>query len=239
MEIKDLNVWITGASSGIGLALAKIFAARGATTIISSRDKERLLNAMNQIGSEHRVFLFPCDVANPEQVYSVHDKLKQTNINVNVLINNAGVYHSGKFQGFPLEKFDESFATNVRGVFLCTQAVLPTMVENKFGIIVNILSVVVDKVFLNASVYSATKAAVLAMSKSIREELRNQNIKVMNVYPGATLTNIWSKPIAEKFGNRMLKPEDIAAAIVCNIEASLRNGVTVEELFVRPQLGDL
>ncbi|MFN3781123.1 MAG: SDR family oxidoreductase, partial [Candidatus Kapaibacteriota bacterium] len=168
-----------------------------------------------------------------------HDKLKQTNINVNVLINNAGVYHSGKFQGFPLEKFDESFATNVRGVFLCTQAVLPTMVENKFGIIVNILSVVVDKVFLNASVYSATKAAVLAMSKSIREELRNQNIKVMNVYPGATLTNIWSKPIAEKFGNRMLKPEDIAAAIVCNIEASLRNGVTVEELFVRPQLGDL
>lgn len=239
MEIKDLNVWITGASSGIGLALAKIFAAKGATTIISSRNKDKLLSAMNEIGSDYRVFLFPCDVANAENVNNVYDKLKQTNININVLINNAGNYHSGKFLGFPLEKFDESFATNVRGVFLCTQAVLPSMVENKFGIIVNILSVVVNKIFVNASVYSATKAAVLAMSQSLREELRNQNVKVMNVYPGATLTNIWSKPIADKFGNRMMKPEEIAQAIVCNIEASLLNGVMVEELVIRPQLGDL
>lgn len=239
MDFKDLNVWITGASSGIGLALAKDFAHRGSTVIISSRSKEKLLAAMKEIGSEYRVFLFPCDVSSEEQVRNVYDKMFQTNLKVNVLINNAGTYSHGQFLGFPLEKFDESFATNVRGVFLCTQAVLPQMIESKFGIIVNILSVVVTKTFVNASVYSATKAAVLAMSKSMREELRDKNIKVMNVYPGATLTNIWSAKVAEKFGSRMMKPEEVASTILCNIENSLRNGVMVEELIIRPQMGDL
>lgn len=140
---------------------------------------------------------------------------------------------------FSLEKFDETFATNVRGVFLCTQAVLPKMVEQNFGIIVNILSVVVTKTFVNSSVYSASKAAVLAMSKSLREELRSKNIKIMNVYPGATLTNIWSPTVADKFGSRMMKPEDIAIAIVYNIDVMLASGAMVEELIVRPQLGDL
>lgn len=239
MEFNELNVWITGASSGIGLALAKEFAHRGSTVVISSRNKEKLLSAMKEIGSEHRVFLFPCDVSSADQVRTVYDKMYQTNLKINVLVNNAGTYTHGQFLGFPLEKFDESFATNVRGVFLCTQTVLPQMIENKFGIIVNILSVVVTKTFVNASIYSATKAAVLAMSKSLREEVRDKNIKVMNVYPGATLTNIWSPRVAEKFGFRMMKPEEVASAIICNIENSLNNGIMVEELIIRPQLGDL
>ncbi|MCX7909139.1 MAG: SDR family NAD(P)-dependent oxidoreductase, partial [Ignavibacteria bacterium] len=239
MDFNQLNVWITGASSGIGLALAKLFARRGSTVIISSRSKEKLLAAMQEIGSEHRVFLFPCDVSAPEQVDSVYDKMYQTNVKVNVLINNAGTYTHGPFVEFPLEKFDESFATNVRGVFLCTKKVLPNMIENHFGIIVNILSVVVTKTFANASIYSATKSAVLAMSKSLREEVRDKNIKIMNVYPGATLTNIWNAKVAEKFGWRMMKPEEIAQTILCNIEVALNSGVMVEELVLRPQLGDL
>ncbi|MGB9772095.1 MAG: SDR family oxidoreductase [Candidatus Kapaibacteriota bacterium] len=239
MKFEDLTFWITGASSGIGLALAKLCADRGATVVISSRNKEKLLSAMNEIGNNERVFLFPCDVSSPEEVKSVYDKLAQSNLKVDVLVNNAGTYTHGPFLGFPLEKFDQSFAINVRGFFLCTQAVLPAMIEKQFGVIINILSVVVNKTFVNSSVYSATKSAVLAMSKSLREELREKNIKVMNVYPGATLTNIWSSRVAEKFGSRMMKPDQIAYAILCNLDASLQNGVMVEELVVRPQLGDL
>jgi len=239
MEFKELVVWVTGASSGIGLALARSFARRGASVVISSRSKEKLLAAMKQFDDNDRVFLFPCDVSSQEQVQGVYEKLIASNLGVNVLVNNAGTYAYGPFVEFPVEKFDESFATNVRGVFLCTRTVLPKMIENRFGIIVNILSVVVTKTFVNSSVYSATKAAVLAMSKSLREEVRQHNIKIMNVYPGATATNIWSPKVVEKFGFRMMKPESIAEAIVCNIEASISNGVMVEELVLRPQFGDL
>ncbi len=239
MDFKDLNVWITGASSGIGFALAKLFAAKGSTVIISSRNEEKLNSASKEIASDKQVLVFPCDVSSPEQVRNVYDTLVQSNVKVNVLINNAGSYFNGPFINFPLEKFDESFATNVRGVFLCTQSVLPRMLESNFGIIVNILSVVVTKTFVNASVYSATKSAVFALSKSLREEVRNKNVKIMNVYPGATLTNIWSTSIAEKYGPKMMKPEQIASAVVSNIEVSLSNGIMIEELIIRPQLGDL
>ncbi len=239
MDFQKLNVWITGASSGIGLALAQSFAQRNSTIVISSRNKNKLIEALRIIGSDKKVFLFPCDISNPEQVKTVYHKMLASGIKVNVLVNNAGCYHSGAFVDFPLEKFEESFATNVRGVFLCTQAVLPEMLKIGFGIIINILSIVVTKTFVNASVYSATKAAVLAMSKSLREEVRDKNIKIMNVYPGATSTNIWSPRVLEKYGERMMKPEEIAETIVCNIEASLRNGVMVEELIIRPQFGDL
>ncbi len=239
MDYQNLNVWITGASSGIGLALAQSFAQRNSTVVISSRNKNKLIEALHTIGRDKKVFLFPCDVSNPEQIAAVYDKILASGIKINVLVNNAGCYHSGAFINFPLEKFEESFSTNVRGVFLCTQAVLPEMLKMGFGIIINMLSVVVTKTFVNASIYSATKAAVWAMSKSLREEIRDKNIKIMNVYPGATSTNIWSPRVLEKYGERMMKPEEIADTILCNIETSLRNGVMVEELIIRPQLGDL
>lgn len=239
MSFEELVVWITGASSGIGLAIAKGFAHRNSTVILSSRSEERLSKALKSIGNDQHTFLFPCDVSSPEEVERTYTKLLNSNLKVNVLINNAGNYSPGRFLDYPLQKFDEAFATNVRGVFLCTQAVLPNMLENNFGVIVNILSVVVNKPFVNSSVYSATKAAVWGLSRVLREEVREKNVKVMNVYPGATATDIWSKQVLEKYSNRMITADTLAEAIICNIDIALRNGLMVEELVVRPQLGDL
>ncbi|MCX7880767.1 MAG: SDR family NAD(P)-dependent oxidoreductase [Ignavibacteria bacterium] len=239
MDFENLNVWITGGSSGIGFALANQFAERGSTVVISSRSKERLTDAFSKIKKNSKVFVYPCDVSNQSDIKKVYQSLVENGINVNLLVNNAGNFYPGKFLNYPLDKFEDSFATNVRGVFLCTQIVLPSMVENNFGIIINILSVVVNKTFVNSSIYSATKSAVLAMSRSLREEVRDKNIKIMNVYPGATSTSIWSAPILEKYSERMMKPEELARAIICNVESSLKNGIMVEDLVVRPQLGDL
>lgn len=239
MSFEELVVWVTGASSGIGLAIAKGFAYRNSTVVLSSRSEERLSVALKTIGHNRRTFLFPCDVSSPEEVERTYTKLLNSNLKVNVLVNNAGNYFPGKFLDYPLQKFEESFATNVRGVFLCTQAVLPNMLENNFGIIVNILSVVVHKPFVNSSVYSATKSAIWGLSRALREEVRQNNVKVMNVYPGATLTDIWSKPVLEKYSKRMMTADTLAEAVICNIDVAIRNGLMVEELVVRPQLGDL
>ncbi len=239
MSFEELVVWVTGASSGIGLAIAKAFAHRNSTVILSSRSKERLSEALKSLGDNRRTFLFPCDVSSVEEVEQTYTKLLNSHLKVNVLVNNAGNYFPGRFLDYPLHKFEESLATNVRGVFLCTQAVLPSMLENNFGIIVNILSVVVHKPFINSSVYSATKSAVWGLSRVVREEVREKNIKVMNVYPGATATSIWNEQVLAKYSERMMTADTLAEAVICNIDVAIRNGLMVEELVVRPQLGDL
>lgn len=239
MEFKDLTCWITGASSGIGLALAKSFANRDATVILSSRSKEKILQASKIIGEGHRVFILPCDVTNSEQIRTIYEKITLSGLNVNLLVNNAGVYFPKRFVENTLEDFDATFDTLVRGAFLCTQMVLPSMINANFGIIINIISIVVDKIFPNSSVYSAAKSAVMMMGKVLREEVRPNNIKIMNVYPGATSTNIWSPKILDKFAHKMMKPEQVADSIVCNISVCLENGVMIEELTIRPQSGDL
>lgn len=239
MSFEELVVWVTGGSSGIGLAIAKGFAHRNSTVILSSRSKERLLEASKLLANNRRTFLFPCNVSSAEEVERTYLKLLDSNLKVNVLINNAGNYFPGRFLDYPLQKFDESFATNVRGVFLCTQTVLPNMLENNFGIIVNILSVVVHKPFINSSVYSATKSAVWGLSRALREEVREKNVKVMNVYPGATATGIWNEQVLAKYSKRMMTADTVAEAVICNIDVAIRNGLMVEELVVRPQLGDL
>lgn len=239
MHFKDLICWVTGASSGIGLAIAKQLAHKGSIVILSSRSKDKLLTASKTIGDNYRTFLMPCDVTNPEQVLSTYEKLRTTNLRVNLLVNNAGIYIPKSFISTTLEDFDNTYNTLVRGTFLCTQAVLPSMVQSNFGIIINIVSVVVNKIFTNSSIYTSAKSAVMMMGKVLREEVRSNNIKIMNVYPGATVSNIWNPKILDKYGERMMTPDQVASAIICNVESSLENGVMVEELVLRPQLGDL
>lgn len=239
MELKDLTCWITGASSGIGFALSKQLAERGATVILSSRSKDKLIAASKLIGSNYRTFLMPCDVAELEQVRTTYEKLINSNLSVNLLVNNAGVYYPKPFIDNKLEDFEQTMNTIVRGTYYCTQMVLPSMIKSKFGIIVNVCSIVVSKIFTNSAIYSAAKSAVMMMGKVLREEVRSHNIKVINVYPGATNTNIWSPRLLDKYSERMMTPEQVANTILCNLSSSLENGVMVEELVIRPQLGDL
>lgn len=239
MDFKDLICWVTGASSGIGLAIAKQLAHKGSTVILSSRSKDKLITASKTIGNNYRTFLMPCNVANPEHIHSIYKKLQTTNLTINLLVNNAGIYIPKSFINTTLEEFDNTYNTLVRGTFLCTQAALPSMVQSNFGIIVNIVSVIVNKIFTNSSIYTSAKSAVMMMGKVLREEVRSNNIKIMNVYPGATASNIWSHEILDKYGERMMTPDQVASAVICNIESSLENGVMVEELVLRPQLGDL
>jgi NADP-dependent 3-hydroxy acid dehydrogenase YdfG len=111
------------------------------------------------------------------------------------------------------------------------------MISRNSGTIINILSVVTQKLFTNSSAYSASKSGLMAYSKVLREEVRNKNIRVLNVYPGATKTSIWPNNVLEKYSHRMITPEEIAK-VVYQIYIQKSNVVT-EEILLRPIQGDL
>lgn len=231
-------VWITGASSGIGAAAARQFARHGACVAISARRAEKLGAIAAEIGADGgECFSIPCDVTNADDVEKAAREIARTCGPIDVLVNNAGVTVFKSMIESTIEDFDALVATNLRGVFLCTKSVLPSMVERGRGTIFMINSVTSKYEFANSSIYAATKAGVKAMTDVMRKELRAKGIRFVSLYPGATNTDIWSTSMRNKHGERMMRPDDVAALLV-NVWQQPQS-VTVEELFVRPIGGDL
>jgi 3-oxoacyl-[acyl-carrier protein] reductase len=158
---------------------------------------------------------------------------------IDILINNAGISSFKKFIDTKPEVFENIININLRGPFLCIQSVLPGMLKKNSGIIINIISVSAIKTFTKSSAYAASKAGLLAMSRSLREEVRKYGIKIIDIFPGATETEIWSKDSRDKFRDKMMKTEDVAEAVFEVIKLSMNNRMHVEEIVFRPQEGDL
>ena len=239
LDLSNKKVWITGASRGIGLAIARKLKTTGASLILSSSNNSTIKEIMHEFAEYPKVFFLPFDLTSETEIKRIYEKIDLTLENVDILINNAGIATFKPFTEFTLEEFDKMNAINYRSLFLTMQAVLPEMKNRKNGLIINILSAVVKKVFLNSSIYSATKSAVLAMDAVLREEVRDKGIKIVDVMPGATETDIWDKESREKFSERMMKPEDIAESIMKVIELSQNKRLMAEEIVLRPQWGDL
>jgi NADP-dependent 3-hydroxy acid dehydrogenase YdfG len=136
-----------------------------------------------------------------------------------------------------IEEFDHIINTNLRGIFLTTKAVLPAMLQNQSGLVLNILSYVVKEVYTKSAAYSSSKAGAEAMMNVLRSEVRRQGINIVNVYPGAVSTPIWRQNQREKFGNQMLTPEQVAEMLYH--VSSQPSSLMVEEIVLRPQGGDL
>jgi short-subunit dehydrogenase len=156
---------------------------------------------------------------------------------VDILVNNAGLGIFAPFNELSIDDVDAMLNVNLRGAFLCTQAVLSSMIERSEGVIVNINSVSALKTFKNCSMYAASKAGLLAMSRSLREEVREHGIKVIDLMIGATETDIWSVEARNEFSPRMMQPDDIAESLLATLRLSPR--MMPEELVLRPQQGDL
>jgi NADP-dependent 3-hydroxy acid dehydrogenase YdfG len=242
MQSEQTVVWITGASSGIGRALAGRFLATGAAVAISARDTERLEASAGQLRAEHpgaeaRLLAVRCDVSHEDQVLAAAAVITADFGRVDVLVNNAGTSVFKPFMQSSAADFDALCSVNLRGPFLCTQAVLPGMVERGAGIVVMINSITARQVFADSSVYSATKAGLRALADCLRHEVRRQGVRVISVYPGATSTAIWPARVREKYEEKMLRPEDVAEAIVqaCAAPAA----VHIEDLVLQPIGGPL
>lgn len=234
---KKKAVWITGASSGIGKALALKFAKNGIHVLGIARRID-LLNEIKKELGEFAAF-FVChrlDVSDFSLVNEFYQKIS-SEYNVECLINNAGTTSFKNAIDNSIQEIEEIIQVNLLGSIYSIKTVLPEMLERKSGTIINILSVVTQKIFTASSAYSASKSGLHAYTKVLREEVRDKNIRVINVSPGATATSIWPEGVLQKYSERMMSAEAIAE-LIYQVYSEKSNLVS-EELVLRPIKGDL
>jgi len=231
-------VWVTGASRGIGREIARQFAFLGCEVCLSSRNRKRLESASKEIIKlGGRAHVFPLDVTSQKSIPLVVKQIQKKVGQVDVLINNAGITVFKTFIDTTLGEFNNIIQTNLNGPIECIKAVLPGMIKRKNGWIINIVSDAAIKTIEGSSAYTASKSGLLALGKILREEVRQFNIKVVNVLPGAASTDMWNPKMRKKYSYRMMKAKSVAEAILSVYQ--MPDDVVVDEIVVRPVLGDL
>jgi NAD(P)-dependent dehydrogenase (short-subunit alcohol dehydrogenase family) len=234
MELRDQRVLVTGATAGIGAETAKLFARRGATVIITGRDIERGAQTVAAIEAEGgRAEFVAADMNDIRSVRRLADQVGE----VDVLVNNAAAYPFASTLEQDVDSFDMMFDVNVRAPFFLTAALLPKMIARGSGAIVNISTAAASAGVADASVYSATKAALESFTRSWAAAFGANGIRVNTVAPGPTRTDNAVAALGdgvEQLGSattlgRIADPMEIAEAIVflASPQASYFTGATV------------
>jgi uncharacterized protein len=190
MDFRDLVVFISGASTGIGRQLAVDLAARGAVVVGCARSRDRLVETLKQVRKTSPTSLMiACDIGDPDQVHDMMAKVIQDFGKVDVLINNAGIGMRQAFVKTPVETIEAIMRTNYLGAVYCTQQVLPSMIARGIGYIVNISSGAGKIGTLNMSAYCASKFALNGWSETLYHELKPLGINVSVICPGPVTTD--------------------------------------------------
>jgi 3-oxoacyl-[acyl-carrier protein] reductase len=234
MEIKNANCIVTGATEGIGRAIAFELGARGAQLAVCARTAARLETLFGELEERGIAAVGgPCDVADEAGVAAFAAMVGERMGQVDVLVNNAGLAHFAPVAEMSVEQFDETMAVNVRGIFLMTKAFLPGMLERGSGHIINIASLAGRNPVPGGAAYAASKHAVLGFSKSLFGEVRKRGIRVVAICPGSVVTPFFDKSgAALENPERKLQAEDVAATVVAALE--LPDRALISELDIRP-----
>ncbi len=236
-----MTILITGATSGFGKAIAEKFAANKYNCIITGRRKEKLLAIADDLQKKYAVKVLPLvfDVRNREEVFNHLSNLPNEWKNIDVLVNNAGgAWGRDSFENGSLDDYDTMIQTNVNGLLYVSKAILPYMIENKKGQIINMGSVAAKDMYQNGNVYCAAKAAVDVISRTMRIDLLPHKIKVTAIHPGAADTEfalVRFKGDAEKAAQTYKGYEPLHANDVADIAfytATLPSHVCINELTV-------
>jgi short-subunit dehydrogenase len=231
-----MNIVITGASKGIGKAIATIFAANGHNLILCSRNEIILYKTMEELQTKFAVINIYAKPFNlSKQAKEFGNWIVALGINVDVIINNAGLFEPGNVSNEPDGVLENQMETNLYSAYHLTKTLLPNMMQKRAGHIFNICSIAGLQAYKNGGAYSISKFAMDGFSKNLREEMKGHGIKVTTVYPGAVLTDAWGGFDNSK--HRIMEAEDIAKMIYTATQLS--EGACVEEILMRPLLGDL
>ena len=231
-----MNIIITGASKGIGYAIAEIFAANGHNLYLTSKTASSLQEAAASLQQQYPLVVidsFPADLSLKSEVANFSKWcLGKT---PHILVNNAGNFVPGKLQDEADGQLEQQLNTNLFSAYHLTRDLLPAMFATGAGHIFNICSIASLAAYENGGAYSISKFALLGFSKNLRLELKDSGIKVTAVCPGAVFTNSWAGSGVDP--KRIMEANDIAKMIYAATQLSAQ--AVGEDIVMRPQLGDL
>jgi short-subunit dehydrogenase len=236
----QLRAIVTGASSGIGKATALAFAKSGIEVALVSRSVAKLKTVAAEIealGTTAKVY--PLDLAILEQVQQQITEICTHFGPIDILVNNAGMGYTNSLKNTTLKDWQRVLELNLTSVFQCIQGVLPQMRDRRQGTIINVASIAAFNAFPDWGAYSVSKAALVALSKALSVEERENGIRTVTISPGSVNTPIWDTDTVQADFNRsaMLTPEIVAQSILHT--ALLPKQAVVEEMIVMPSGGAL
>jgi 3-oxoacyl-[acyl-carrier protein] reductase len=229
---------ITGGAQGIGLAIAERLLASGASLSLWDSNEDLVKDAADELSSKGKVHFCPVDVTNVEAIQGATALTEQVLGRVDILVASAGITGpNAKCWEYPFEAWQRVMDVNLNGVFYCCRAVLPLMIKQGYGRIVNIASVAGKEGNPNASAYSASKAGVIALTKSLGKELAQHNIAVNCITPAAARTRLFEQMTQEHIDymlskiprGRFVKVEEIASMVAWLV--SEENSYTTASTF--------
>jgi short-subunit dehydrogenase len=232
-----MNVIITGASRGLGKAIAEIFAENGHHLYLTAVNEVRLYQALEELMSRYPSLTIkakPFDLSKKEQAQAFGEWCL-LNAEPDVLVNNAGSFAGANVHDEEEGALEEMIATNLYSAYHLTRTIVPVMKEKKRGHIFNMSSIAGLKAYPGGGSYSISKFALHGFSVNLREELKEYNIKVTTVFPGAAYTDSWAASGIDK--KRFMEAGDVAKMVYA--ASQLSQQACVEDIFLRPQLGDL
>ncbi|GBC93273.1 putative oxidoreductase [bacterium HR15] len=229
---------ITGGGRGIGAWIARLLAQQGAQVMLVARTESQLQQTARQIELEGgSAFYCVADVADEATMRALVERTQQITGRIDILVNNAGSARAGLIEQSDPAEWWQVIESNLRGLYLATRFVLPIMLEQGRGQIVNMLTVAASRPFTGLSAYSCAKAAGLMFTRILAREVRKRGIRVSAVLPGAVDTDLWNEFPNAPERERMIRPETVAQ-IVLQILATPPDA-SIDELVVLPPEGIL
>jgi NAD(P)-dependent dehydrogenase (short-subunit alcohol dehydrogenase family) len=229
---------VTGSTRGIGKETTLLLLKKGLNVIISSRSQDSVDNVIEEIldkspSKKENILGLKCDVSKHSEVKTLVDVSVKRFGKIDVLVNNAGIVYFKSIMDTTEEEWDKTIDTNLKGVFLFTKEVLPYMIENKSGVIINVSSGAGKYGFPNLSAYCASKFGVIGLTESVAKEVTDYNVKIMAICPGRVDTKMIKDIVKVGYNasNRnLIKPEEVANKIYDMIfnQNGYYNGQSVE-----------
>ncbi len=223
-SLKGKNAIITGAGRGIGYAVAIALAKEGVNVGLIARSKEQLEKVVNEVEALGVKAAFTvADVSKNEEVTKATETITNELGAIDILINNAGIAKFGNFMDLEIDEWEKIIQVNLMGVYYVTRAVLPGMIEQKAGDIINISSSAGQKGAPITSAYSASKFGVLGITESLAMEVRKHNIRVTALTPSTVATDLAiDNNLTDGNPDKVMQPEDIAEFIVSQLKLNKR-----------------